>query len=327
MIRRALRSARSFRVSEGFAGRRFASSGASPGGPGKDSEFPGEVEAPVITWDPYSTATQLSSSDVGSTIAVQAAVAAPSFLSNPSYAISAAIDNLHITLGIPYWEAIVLLTLAVRTAMIPLSIIQLKSQDTMMRLKPEMDKINEAMRLDPDKSSQNVQHYSKQIRQLYAKHNFKPSSMLMPFMQLPIFIGFYVGIRDMATYFPAVSSGGALWFTDLAAADSTYTWPVINGISMLFMFEASSALQPVQPQPTQQTEQMKWVFRALSVGVVPLMLHLPTGLFVHWGANNFFSILQTIILSRPAVRTLIGVKGPLPPPPPPQSKVAHPNKK
>ena len=326
MIRRALRSASSFRVRGGIVGRRFASTGA-PDGPGNDPTFSGEVvEAPVSTWDPYNTATQLSSSDVASTIVVQAAVTAPSFLSNPSYAISAAIDSLHITLGIPYWEAIVLLTLGVRTAMIPLSIIQLKSQDTMMRLKPEMDKINEAMRLDPDKSSQNVQHYSKQIRQLYAKHNFKPSSMLMPFMQLPIFIGFYVGIRDMATYFPSVSTGGALWFTDLAAADSTYAWPVINGISMLFMFEASSALQPVQPQPTPQTEQMKWVFRALSVGVVPLMLHLPTGLFLHWGANNFFSILQTIVLSRPAVRALIGVIGP-PPPPPPQATGTHLNKK
>lgn len=41
----------------------------------------------------------------------------------------------------------------------------------------------------------------------------------------------------MGDYYPSITSGGALWFPDLAAADPTFIFPVITAGSFLLMLE------------------------------------------------------------------------------------------
>lgn len=230
-------------------------------------------------------------------------------MENPSYVVMQSIDFLHAWLNVPYWEAIVLMTLGVRLAMLPMSIAQIRMTSTLAVLKPEIDKLQAAALSDPDKSSERVKHYSQEVQEVFKRNNFRPLFLWMPFLQLPVFVGFFMGIREMGNYFPGFRTGGILWFEDLAGTDPTYVLPVLNGLSMLIMFETGMASNPGQQNP-QQAEIMRWVMRAASVAMVPLMISMPNGLFVHWGVNNVYTMAQTAILARDDVRKYLRIPKP-----------------
>lgn len=240
-------------------------------------------------------------------VASSAILSAPAtFFEKPTYLIMQSIDMVHSTMNVPYWEAIVMITLAVRVAMLPMSIMQIKTMATLASIKPEIDKMQATMMADPDKSSLRTKHYENEMKLLFQRRNFNPIRMWMPFLQLPIFVGFFVAIREMGDYFPGFRTGGFLWFQDLAGSDSTYVLPVLNGMSMLLMFEMGAMSNPQQANP-QQAEIMKWVMRAASVAMIPLMISMPNGLFVHWGVNNVYTMAQTAILSREDVKRYLGI--------------------
>lgn len=54
-----------------------------------------------------------------------------------------------------------------------------------------------------------------------------------------MFLGFFWGLRELPKYFEDCTNGGALWFTDLGAADPTYILPVVNAALMLVAVEVS----------------------------------------------------------------------------------------
>ena len=234
-------------------------------------------------------------------------LAAPStFIENPSYVVMQGIDFLHTWMNVPYWEAIVIITLGVRLAMLPMSIAQIRTTSTLAILKPEIDKLQAAALADPDKSSERGKRYSQEMQEVFKRNNFHPMMMWTPFMQLPVFVAFFMGIREMGNYFPGFRTGGILWFEDLAGTDPTYVLPVLNGLSMLLMFETGMASNPGQ-QNREQAEIMRWVMRAASVAMVPLMISMPNGLFVHWGVNNVYTMAQTAILARDDVRKYLRI--------------------
>jgi membrane protein insertase Oxa1/YidC/SpoIIIJ len=42
-------------------------------------------------------------------------------------------------------------------------------------------------------------------------------ALVVPLIQLPIFVSFYIGIGKMGLYCPGFEHGGLYWFTDLGA--------------------------------------------------------------------------------------------------------------
>jgi YidC/Oxa1 family membrane protein insertase len=113
--------------------------------------------------------------------------------------------------------------------------------------------------------------YQKEMQSLFVKYKVNPfRSLMMPFVQLPIFISFFFGLKEMGTYFPALATGGAYWFTDLSAADPYMIFPVANAVSFLLMVEmGSDGLQ------TSQQQTFKWGMRGLAVTMAPLTMSIP----------------------------------------------------
>jgi YidC/Oxa1 family membrane protein insertase len=60
--------------------------------------------------------------------------------------------------------------------------------------------------------------YNAKYKALYKQHGMKPwEALVVPLVQLPIFVSFYVGISKMGLYCPGFEHGGIYWFTDLGA--------------------------------------------------------------------------------------------------------------
>lgn len=57
----------------------------------------------------------------------------------------AAIDGLHTSTGMPYWVTIVAITMALRTAIVPVGVLSGRNAARTALMKPEMDQLQAAM--------------------------------------------------------------------------------------------------------------------------------------------------------------------------------------
>ena len=87
---------------------------------------------------------------------------------------------------------------------------------------------------DPDATA----IYQRELAQVWAKYDCNPVKSFLPLLvQGPLFVCFFLAIKRMAVL-PSFEDGGALWFTNLAAADPMYLTPVLTSLTFLATTEA-----------------------------------------------------------------------------------------
>ena len=154
----------------------------------------------------------------------------------PSHLVMQGIEGLHLTTGLPYWATIVVTTIGLRSLMLPLAFRTMRNSARMAVLKPELQLVMDRMKQDPASSSdpKRQKMYQTQMNALFKKHDAYPMrSLQFPLFQLPVFMSFFFGLKGMGEYFPSISDGGALWFTDLSSADPLYIFPVVTAASFV----------------------------------------------------------------------------------------------
>ena len=118
-----------------------------------------------------------------------------------------------------YGLAIIMLTVLVRSCMIPLSLKQQRGARKMQELQPEIKKIHE-------KYKNNAEAKVKAQQELFKKHNYHPLSGCLPvFLQLPVFIGLYRGLMvDVELRQAPLLSEAIRWCSNLASPDMLFDW-------------------------------------------------------------------------------------------------------
>src|SRR5262245_45834436 len=110
--------------------------------------------------------------------------------------------------------SIILLTVLVRGLMFPISRKQALFSIKMQALGPELTKVQEKYKNDPQGKTQATM-------ELYRKHNVHPLGGCLPmFLQLPIFLGLYYALQESISFRLA----GFLWIENLAAPDMLLWW-------------------------------------------------------------------------------------------------------
>lgn len=241
--------------------------------------------------------------------AVAVAGAVPEIGWSPKFMVMQLIDNMHSFAGIPYWESIIAITLALRLIMLPLAIKGVANGARMALLKPEMQKVQDAFNKDPNSTDPRVKlRFQTDMKALFEKHKVNPlRAVALPLMQIPIFVSFFMALREMAAYYPGLATGGAYWFSNLAAADATMLFPIFNSITFLLMMELGTDTVAMEQKNT-----FKWVMRGLGVAMVPLTMDMPQAVFVYWSANNVLSLVQSGLLKNKALKSMLDI--PEPPP-------------
>lgn len=140
------------------------------------------------------------------------------------------LDSLHHSTGLPWWGTIAITTCALRLLLFPLSVKFASNAAKMAKIQPQ---VTEVMK--------KVQYYSKigatellqkeqvKVAEIYREHNCSPFTMMaLPFLQLPFFVSFFMGLRKMALApLGSMKSGGMWWFSDLTLPDPTYVLPLM----------------------------------------------------------------------------------------------------
>lgn len=140
------------------------------------------------------------------------------------------LDSLQASTGLPWWGIIGIATVVMRVMLFPLSVKFAANAAKMAKIQPEVAEI-----------VKNIQYYAKigakelqekeQIKMaaVYQKNDCSPFTMMtLPFMQLPVFMSFFIALRKMALGpLESMKTGGMAWFTDLTVTDPMYALPLI----------------------------------------------------------------------------------------------------
>ncbi|MFN0017711.1 MAG: membrane protein insertase YidC [Pirellulaceae bacterium] len=218
-----------------------------------------------------------------------------------------------------YGISIFLLTVLVRSCMLPLSLRQAKSAAKMQELAPEMAKLKEKYKDDMEKQSA-------ALRELYSKHNFNPFGGCLPvFLQLPIFVGLYrclsvdIALRD-ADLFP-----GFYWASNLAGPDKLLFWkdwmpamladetawlgPFLNVLPIitcgLFIVQQKLFTPPATDEQTAMQQKMM-SYMTIFMGV--MFFKVPAGLCIYFITSSLWSIVERkwIIKQKPVAKAAGG---------------------
>jgi YidC/Oxa1 family membrane protein insertase len=179
--------------------------------------------------------------------------------------------------------SIILLTLVVKVALMPLTHQSFKSADRMKALKPEVDKLNEKFKDD-------AQAKQKATMGLYKKHKVNPLGGCIPsLVQMPIWISLYWTLRASPELYRAPFFG---WITDLSSPDPFFVTPVLMGAAMF--------LQQRFTPMAGDNAQAKMMMYFMPIMFSGMMLFLPSGLTLYILVNTVLSIFHQVFIHRRA---------------------------
>lgn len=214
------------------------------------------------------------------------------------------LNTVHDVTGLPWWLAIGASTLAIRSLLLPVTLMTMRNSARMSALKPDIEEkreaVMEAVRAGDRPLATNRQ---KEMQDFMRTAGVTPVKVLAgPLVQFPVFISFFVGLRRLSQSDPTFATGGAMWFIDLAVKDPTFVLPVMCGISLVTMTELGG-----DSGSTQMTKEMRMGMRAIAVLSVPMTYWFPAAVFCYWIPNNIFSIALGAALRTKPTRKMLGL--------------------
>lgn len=179
-----------------------------------------------------------------------------------------------------YGLVIIVLSVALRLALWPLSNAQMGSMRKMQELQPVMDRLREKYKSDQER-------LNKEIFSLYKENNVNPFGGCLPLIvQMPVMIALYNLFNGAIELRQAGFFG---WITDLSAPDVLATvggfplhvLPLVMAGTMIWQ----QKLTPVDPR------------QATMAFIMPIVMlfifyRLPSGLVLYWTVTNILTALQ-----------------------------------
>jgi YidC/Oxa1 family membrane protein insertase len=185
-------------------------------------------------------------------------------------------------LGFPsYGIAIIVLTIIIKTALLPLAVKQIKSMKAMQEIQPLMQQIQKKYKNDPKKLRE-------EMSKLYKEHGANPASGCLPLLiQMPFLVSIYYALQGFP-YDPAHES--FLWLESLAVPDSTYILPILSA--------ASTFIISWQTTPKDAPGNQKTMLIVMPLMIGWMSLNFPSGLVIYWIVVNLYQLVQQTIMFR-----------------------------
>ncbi len=176
-----------------------------------------------------------------------------------------------------YGVAIILLTIAIRLLMYPLTLNQMKSAVQMRKLQPKLQALQERFKDNP-------QEYQKRVMELWKEHGINPFSGCLPLLvQLPILYALFAVLRDFS--FEGISPNFLIW--DLSVNDPYYVLPILAGVTTYLQ------AMMTMTDPSQRTMLM-----VMPVVITLVSISFPAGVVLYWLTSNLFAIAQQFLITR-----------------------------
>jgi len=204
-----------------------------------------------------------------------------------------------------YWFSIVMLTIAVRILLIPLTVKQVKSTRVMQELAPEIKKLQAKHKNDKTKLNE-------EMMALYKERGFNPMAGCWPLLaQMPFFFALYQVIyRQQIAGEPNVLLGKTFFgvpleqhWLQLQGWDKVFS---AAGITILILTTTMalttyiSQRQLMNKQTAQVNPQQQTIMRIMPLMFFVFAVNVPLAVIIYWVTTNFWSVGQQYMLLRTA---------------------------
>ncbi|MDC3414912.1 YidC family membrane integrase SpoIIIJ [Aquibacillus sp. 3ASR75-11] len=187
-----------------------------------------------------------------------------------------------------YGLSIVIVTIVIRTVLLPLNIKQLKSSKAMQDIQPQLQELRQKYSSKDSKTQQKLQQ---ETMSLFQKNGVNPLAGCFPILiQMPILIGFYQAIMRTEE----IKSHSFLWF-QLGQPD--YILPIIAAVATFYQQKLMMAGSPANQNP-----QMKMMLYLMPVMIGVFAFFFPSALALYWVVGNIFMVAQTIFIRKPMMK-------------------------
>jgi len=199
-----------------------------------------------------------------------------------------------------YGISVMIMSLLIRTLMIPLSKKSMSQSENMKKAQPEIAKIEKKYANKTDNESMMAK--SQETMMVYKKYNINPvSGCLTAFIQLPLFFAFLEAINRVPAIFEGSLFGMNLGMTPLVGL-SQQKYIYIGLIILIILSTYVSFKFTMSQNDNSAAGQMKFMMMFMLVMISVASLSLPTAIALYWVVNNLFAIVQNIIVKKTSER-------------------------
>jgi len=191
-------------------------------------------------------------------------------------------------LGLGWGPSIVALTFAVRLAILPLSLKQIKSMRAMQALQPQLKAIQEKHKNDKQRQQQEMMRF-------YQENSFNPLGACLPLvLQIPFFITLFYLLRSDAFRTDIRGEESFGFIPNLAEPLTAY--PLVL-VTMLVIYVATQLGATLVSMATAERNQ-RLLMLGLPFVFVFFIINFEAGLMVYWITTNVWTIGQQVLVKK-----------------------------
>lgn len=184
--------------------------------------------------------------------------------------------------------AIVVITLMIRTALIPLAVSQYRGQLKTKKMQPQLQELKKKHG-DVSKDIEKQKQYQKEMTELMKANGWNPMAGCWPiFIQMPIFSALYYAISRTEE----IRTSSFLW-VNLGHADPYHILPLIAATTTFLQMKVMQSNMPGEQSQALKIQQFMMPAMIFFMGFAA-----PAGLVLYWITSNTFTIIQTVVLKR-----------------------------
>ncbi len=202
---------------------------------------------------------------------------------------------LHFSVGLSWAWSIVALTVIVRMLLVPLTVKQIHSMQSLQRHAPQMKEIQKKYKQDKQKQNE-------ELMKFYKENQINPAASCLPMLvQLPVFIALYYSLRHFAKE-PASLHPGSLSFLHFIPSIADHTTSHWGGFVLLVIYVGSQMASTVFMAATVDKMQ-RTLFMVMPLVFVFVIARFPAGLVLYWVTTNLWTVGQGLITRRLVPKT------------------------
>jgi YidC/Oxa1 family membrane protein insertase len=210
--------------------------------------------------------------------------------------LTALLEWLHNSGGLPWAWSIIALTVLVRIVLLPLTVRQIHSMQSMQAHMPEMKALQQRYKNDKQKRNE-------ELMKFYRENNINPAASCLPILfQIPVFISLFFVLRDFKDeVFDSYQAQGETvddlhWLNvvpDITAAASSH-W---SGWLLVCLYAISQTLSTLLMSQTMDKTQ-RTLLLILPIAFLFVVVNFPAGLMLYWVTTNLWTVGQGLITRR-----------------------------
>jgi YidC/Oxa1 family membrane protein insertase len=201
------------------------------------------------------------------------------------------LDRLHNDLFLSYGWSIVVLTLIVRAALVPLVIRQYRSMRQMQVLAPQIKEMQRKHKGDKRKQQE-------ELMRLYQENNANPFASCLPLVaQIPVFVGLYYGLKRFSS---TVGTSSDLSFLHIIPNITHHvsSLPLASAVILSLAYGGSQLLSTELSFEPHTPATQRRIMRLLPIPIVlfAFQFPFPAGVAIYWVTTNMWTAGQMLII-------------------------------